>query len=817
MYSFVKLETELKKEIPEVQDFVHLHLHTIYSTLDGLCRPEDVAARAKELGMKAVAVTDHGHTGGCLRFQRVLKKAGIKPILGMEAYTTADERILTMKAEDRDAWAIARILLDKGLVRNKDDPYDYLDWGIRKRKRDWQDSAYYTRRIFTINENQELSEALSYQGTPLELMKDIQDVFTKDELSIFKKKNNKLFEDYAYDTHQNHLILLAMNQEGWDNLITIQSLAARYGQFNKRFCLDWELLEKYNEGLLCTSACIGSHLSRLVQKQKFAEAEEEILHFRKIFGDRYYLEIQPLSIPQQILTNAFYLKMAEKHHIKAVATSDTHYIHKEDWDVHDSYLCIDNFGESRLKDEKLDYELYLKKHKKDPEGKHYHPRLKYTNDFWLRSKEEMVQAFLLQEDNSSAFFRNTENPLQTEAYRNFWMQAVEETSHAADLISEDIRIGSAVTLYPKAKNIPKGFTSDTWLLAEAVEGLVKYSEKMKKKGTPIDFEHYRSKIIDEMAVISSKHYSDYFLGVQEYINWANSINPETGMPYCTSGCGRGSAAASLILFLIGITHNIDPIRYNLLFSRFLTMDRTSPPDIDCDLSKRHRPLLIHHLEDVYGREHVCSIGTWTEESIYTGIKDFARVLNKPVSVGDTINKKLQALCGEDTKACFKLFDDMKESAPEKYKEFKKIEDSEPEIFHLARTCEGVIRQWGTHPSGVIVCPKSLLGLIPTRYDKETGTTVSLYTGEELESIGIIKYDLLGLKQLDIFEDTLTAIGKDFSWLYKTVKTDDKKAFAMINRGETDAMFQIESDMMKGLVKEIHPENLEDLSALVAIG
>jgi DNA polymerase-3 subunit alpha len=354
-------------------------------------------------------------------------------------------------------------------------------------------------------------------------------------------------------------------------------------------------------------------------------------------------------------------------------------------------------------------------------------------------------------------------------------------------------------------------------MAEAVEGLINYANKMEKAGTPIDFDMYMNKVMDEMAVITTKHYSDYFLGVQEYVNWANSINPETGMPFSTTGPSRGSAGASLVLFLIGVTKNIDPIKYNLLFERFLTMDRTASPDIDCDFSYKHRPLVIRHLEDVYGKDHVCHIGAWTTESIYTGVKDFARVLDIPLSIPDKINKELQAIANDDPKACFKFFDKMKEESPEKYKQFKALEDANKELFRLARKFEGSIRQWTTHASGIIACPKSLIGLMPTRVDTKTGETIALLTGEECEECGLVKYDVLGLRTLDLIEDTLTSIGKNYEWLYDTVATDDKKAFKMICSGKTDGMFQIESNMFKGIIKDMQPTDINDLAALVALG
>lgn len=784
-------------EKPNIKDFVHLHVHTIYSTLDGACKLEPLMEKVKEFNMKAIAISDHGHVGGCLAFQKAAKKAGIKPLLGMEAYYTDEMAKISMPVEDRDALAILNII--------NSDIAENCDWSIAKTKKATKTLQQYKEAI---------EKAAKEAERDIPTYEDILTAFKKDEISAFKRLNKDIFEDYSYDMHQYHLILIAMNQTGWNNLVTIQSIASRDGQYNGRFCADFELLKKYNEGLLVTTACVGSKFSKLVQRRKFDEAESEILKFKELFGDRFYLELQPLSIVQQVVTNAFYLEMHKKYNIPVIATSDVHYIEKEDHEDHDTFLCI---AMGKLKDEAKEKQRYIATHKKDPTGKGYRPRMRYTNDFWFRSKEEMVEGFLSQEDNSQVFYKNEEDPLITEEYRNLWIEALENTSTFADRVDEDILIGSATTLYPEVKNVPKDFNSDQWLMAEAVEGLIKYADKMEKAGTPIDFDVYMNRLLEEMSIISAKHYSDYFLCVQEYTNWGNSINPETNMPFCVTGPGRGSAAASLVLFLIGITKNVDPIIYDLMFSRFLTMDRNSPPDVDLDFSWRHRPLVIKHLEEVYGKDHVCHIGAWTTESIYTGIKDFARVLDVPLSIPDKINKELQAIANDDPKACFKFFDKMEEESPEKYKQFKALEDANKELFRLARKFEGAIRQWTTHASGIIACPKSLVGLFPTRYDKSTGDTVSLFTGVELEEAQAIKLDILGLKTLDIIEDTLTAIGKDFPWLYDTVSMDDKKTFQMIKSGKTDAVFQIESNMMKGLVKSIQPDDINDLSALVAIG
>lgn len=538
---------------PKVSGYISIHNHTIYSTLDGMCKLEPFVDRAKELGMTALGITDHGHSGGCLEFQRVCKKGGIKPLLGAELYMTADMKMASLPIEDRDALGIYDVIKDDA-ARNE------ADWDLAERKRDLKTGEDYWNLMQNSKED-------GYHA--------VLDVFSKKEISAFKRKNEKLFTKYAYDMHQFHLIVIAMNTKGWQNLCAIQSIASRDCQYKGRAMCDLELLKKYNEGLLVTTACVASIFSRLVQQRRLDEAEEWLLKFKEVFGDRFYLELQPLTLPIQIITNAFYLDMHEKHGIPVIATSDVHYIMKDDWEDHDTFLCI---AMGKFKSEERNKEDYIKTHKKDPEGKGWRPRMKYTNDYWLHSKEEMVDGFLLQVDASHSVFKNEEDPLDTEAYRKLFLEAIENTDNFAARVDDDILIGSPVTLYPKVKNVPAGLTSDEWLMAEAVDGLDKYSKKMEDAGTPIDYNLYMNRIIDEMAVISTKHYADYFLGVQEYVNWANSINPETGYPFCITGPGRGSAGGSLVLFLIGITHNIDPIKYGLMFGRFLTMDRNTPPD-----------------------------------------------------------------------------------------------------------------------------------------------------------------------------------------------------------------------------------------------
>ena len=791
------------RELPEVKDFVHLHLHTIYSVLDGVCKLEPLVERAKEFGMTAVAQTDHNHIGGALAFQKACKKGGIKPILGLEGYMTHDMKIAALSPEERLTLALTQMFQNETEVNT----------AIAEKKKDCKPYSFYQEKLQEAF-HKRINDDNKPWSTKNITIEDIKKVFTVKQLTSLKKLNSKLLEKYEYDMHQYHIIFLAMNQTGWNNLIKLQSEAADKCTYNGRFLMDFDLIKKYNEGLICTTACIGSLFSKLIQQKKLEEAEKLILKFKEIFQDRFYLEIQPLTLPAQYVTNEFFLSMYKKYNIEPVATSDVHYLLKEDHDDHDTFMCI---AMGRLKDEAIDKEVYIKAHKNDPLGKKFKPRMKYTNDYWFRSKEEMVEGFIQQEADSIAIYKE-ENPLKTKEYRDFWLRAIENTRTIAATISEDIQIGSTVPLYPKVNNVPKGMSHDDYLMAEAIRGLIAYSKKRKAEGRPIDYQKYLTKILDEMKVITSKHYTDYFLGVQEYTNWANSINPETNLPYAVSGPGRGSAASSLVLFLIGITKNVDPIEHDLMFSRFLTMDRKSPPDIDLDYNYTNRCFVIKHLEEEYGKEKVCHIGTWTVESMFSGIKDFARVLNYPPSFSDALNKELQAICN-DPGISFKTFDEFKENEPEKYEQFQAIENKpeNKEIFRLARKFEGTIRQFGIHASGVLCCPEAVNNFVPTRKDKDSGVTVSLFTGTELEEINCIKYDILGLKTLSIIENTLVSISKTFEDLYDEAGLYDKETFEMIARGETDGVFQIESNMMKGLCKDIEPSNIDDLSALVAIG
>jgi DNA polymerase-3 subunit alpha len=598
-----------------------------------------------------------------------------------------------------------------------------------------------------------------------------------------KAEINVVLDPYKYDTHQYHIILLAINQTGWQNLVRLQSEAARKCTFNGRYLCDDEMLEKYNEGLIMTTACIGGIVPSLINDGKYQEASDQLDNWKRIFGDRFYIEIQPLNIEEQRLANLQMVSMANEKRIKIVATTDVHYTLKSDHDDHDTLLCI---GTGKLKSEE--------------------DRMRYSNDFWIKSYDEMIETFdaqsdSMQEEYGSDIFDKNE-------YMQIIRDALANTNVIASM-TEDIKLGSDIDLFPDIK-IPFGMTAEKWLTLKCFQGLYKY----KKKHPEIKLRLYEKRLNDELHVINTKGFAPYILVVQDYIEWANSHG-------CPTGPGRGSGAGSLVLFMLGITKVIDPIKYNLLFFRFLTMDRTAPPDIDTDFEYYNRDRVITYLEEKYGKECVAHIGTYSEEGVKSGLKDVGRVLGIDFGVMNTITKKVDEWLDMPSLK-FKHLDALKDSSREfdrkAWEEFHQYELDYPELFRLARAFEGTKRNTGVHASGVLVTPMSVNELFPTRKAKD-GTTVTLYTGVQLEELKAIKFDILGLKTLSVIKNTLTAIDESLTMddLYEMVDVDDPQIFEVIQNKETEGLFQIESNLFKGMIEEIIPTGMNDIVVINALG
>ena len=641
-----KEEREEAANKPHIQDadFVQLHVHTVYSFLDGFNKIDGLVSRVKEMGQRACAITDHGFLCGVPMFQDECHKQGIKPLLGVELYFTPK---MSEMAKD-----------------------------IKVRKK-------------------EATERAKAAGA-----------LTDEDLEAFKKKKRpqreltRIIKPYMYDMYGYHILFLAKNQTGWHNLVKIQSESARLCTYNGRPHCDLELVKKYHEGVICTTACISSYPSRMIEEKHPERARDYIRNFHDVFGDDFYLEIQPLNIERQRETNLYYMDIAKELGIHTIATNDSHWTRKEDWDDHDTLLCI---GTGAIKS--------------NPARMHYSP------DFWMKTADEMVDSFETQLKDIEE-----KNKTGKEAeFQKFYAAAMLETGKIADKIEDNIKLGSDKPLFSKVK-VPGGKTPEEYLRKIAYEGLFDYL----KKHPELDIVKYEKRLYDELNVIIPKGYAPYFLAVREYVKWAN----ENG---CATGPGRGSAAGSLVLFSIGVTKNIDPIQNKLWFSRFLTKDRTSPPDVDVDFCWSGRDSVIHHLEFYYGIEKVAHIGTFGTEGVKSGLKDVMRVLDYPFVESLQVSKEIDAICDEPG-LTFKRLDSMKGTDEnEQWVKFHALEEKYPECFRLARRFEGVPRQMGVHASGVLVTPMPVTDLFPVRY--VDGTAVTLYEGPRLEELGAIDVNI----------------------------------------------------------------------------
>lgn len=638
-----------------MENFVHLHVHDTGSFLDGMCKIPDLIKRTKELGMTAIAETNHNHIGLCYEFQKQCIKQGIKPILGGELYYTWDTNIASLPIEGRRKAAFESMI-----------------------------------KQVSEEKKQEIQAIIDKKGLT---DKVIAKIF-KDDSSLKR---------YEYDIKQYHILFLAMNQKGWNNLVKLQSEAALKCTYNGRFLCDTEMIRKYNEGLIMTVACIGSAPANLIVKGKKEEAKELIKEWHDIFQDRFYLEIQPLNIEKQRKVNHAYFEWSKELGIKTVATNDVHYILKEDHEDHDTLLCIGTGS-----------------YKSTPD------RMRYSNDFWLKTLDEMIAGFTEQSlSMTEEELLKDENEIKD--YISFCVNALDETNKVADRVSEDIQISSGTYLFPKIK-IPGGITPEDYLTLKSYTGLYNYY----KKTPDIDLSLYEKQLSKELDIIIKKGFASYMLIVAEYIEWAGNNG-------IMIGPGRGSAAGSLVLFCLGITKMVDPIKYNLLFSRFLTMDRTGMPDIDVDVDYYGRPSVIKHLEEYYGKKNVCHIGTYTIMGVKSGLKDVGRVLAVDFDTMNKISKQIDSIMDKPQPE-FADFDNLKngnENEKAAYLKFKKLEEENPEIFRLARKFEGTHRGFGVHASGILVMPCEVTDYFPIRIAND-GSVTALFTGVELDECGSVK-------------------------------------------------------------------------------
>ncbi len=628
--------------------FTHLHVHTEYSLLDGSCKIRELVARAKELGMDSLAITDHGVMYGVIDFYKAAREAGIKPIIGCEVYVAPNSRFdrETTGGEDR----------------------------------------YY------------------------------------------------------------HLILLAENDVGYHNLMKIVSKGFIDG-FYYRPRVDREILRAYHEGIIATSACLAGEVQRYLVRGMYEQAVKVAREYEEIFGQgNFFLELQDHGIADQRLVNQGLLRMSQETGIGLVATNDVHYINEEDAVPHDILLCIQT-GKKVTDENRMRYE---------------------GGQFYLKSEEEMRRLF------------------------PYAQEALDNTHAIAQRCNVEIEFG--VTKVPRF-HVPEGYSAWEYLQKLCFEGLEKRYPDQEQRDV------LKEKLNYELGVIRKMGYVDYFLIVWDFIHFARSNDIMVGP-------GRGSAAGSLVSYCLGIT-NIDPIRYNLLFERFLNAERVSMPDIDIDFCFERRQEVIDYVVRTYGKDQVVQIVTFGTLAAKGVIRDVGRVLDLPYSLCDTIAKMVPNELNITIDLALKM-----------NPELRSLYESDEQVKHLidmSKRLEGLPRHTSMHAAGVVISEKPVDEYVPLSRATD-GSITTQFTMTTLEELGLLKMDFLGLRTLTVIQNAVKnvektrGIGIDIDH----IDFDDKDVLASIGTGKCDGVFQLESAGMKTFMKELKPENLEDIIAGISL-
>lgn len=623
-------------------NFVHLHLHSEYSLLDGSTRIELLPKRVKELNMNAVALTDHGNMYGAIAFYKACKMEGIKPIMGSEVY-----------------------------ISEKD-------------------------------------------------------------LAI-KDKTNKRY----------HLILLAENNIGYKNLMKIVSIGYVDGYYYKPR-VDLEVLKKYHDGIIATSACLGGEVQKHLLNRNFDEAKKAALRYRDIFGENnFFLELQDHGINEQYRVNRELIKLSKETGIELVATNDVHYLNKEDAKSHDVLLCIQTGTVVN-----------------DPN------RMKFpTDEFYLKSKEEMISLF---PDN---------------------LDAIENTQKIADRCNVEIKFHD---LHLPHFEVPDGFTNESYLRYISLEGL--------KEKYDIITDEIKDRYEYEFETIKNMGYVDYFLIVWDFIKYARDNKIEVGP-------GRGSAAGSIISYALSII-DVDPLKFDLLFERFLNRERVSMPDIDIDFCYERREEVINYVTKKYGKDHVAQIVTFGTMAARNAIRDVGRALDISYSRVDYIAKQVPQALNMTLERALEI--------SETFREIYESDEEARNLIDIAKSVEGLPRHTSTHAAGVVISKDELTEYVPlTRNEDIIATEFNMI---ELEELGLLKMDFLGLRTLTVIRDAINLVkenrGVDIS--FDNMTYDDPKVLKLFEKAETLGVFQFESSGMRLFLKELKPDAFEDLVAANAL-
>ncbi len=626
--------------------FTHLHVHTEYSLLDGSCKIKELAARAKELGMDSMAITDHGVMYGVIDFYRAARDVGIKPIIGCEVYVAPGSRF------DRE------------------------------------------------------------------------------------KTNG---EDRYY-----HLVLLAENDTGYHNLMKIVSKGFVDGFYYKPR-VDYEVLETYHEGVIALSACLAGEVQRYLARGMYEEACRSARHYEEIFGKgNFFLELQDHGIPTQKTVNQGLMRMSRELSMDLVATNDIHYILAEDAAAHDILLCIQT-GKKVSDENRMRYE---------------------GGQYYVKSEQEMRELF------------------------PYAQEAIDNTHKIAKRCNVEIEFG--VTKLPKYE-VPEGYDSWSYLNKLCRDGMA--------KRYPQDDGTLQERLSYELGVIHRMGYVDYFLIVWDFIHFARSHDIMVGP-------GRGSAAGSIVSYCLEIT-NIDPIRYDLLFERFLNPERVSMPDIDIDFCYERRQEVIDYVVEKYGKEQVVQIVTFGTLAAKGVVRDVGRVLDIPYARCDAIAKMIPGDLGMTLDKALKVSPDLKEI-------YQKDEEVRY-LIDMAKRLEGLPRHTSMHAAGVVIGQRAMDEFVPLSRASD-GTITTQFTMTTLEELGLLKMDFLGLRTLTVIQNAVRQAEENHGvhLVMEEIDYNDKEVLASIGTGKCDGIFQLESSGMKSFMKELRPENLEDIIAGISL-
>ncbi|RDV16977.1 DNA polymerase III subunit alpha [Pontibacter diazotrophicus] len=621
------------------------------------------------------------------------------------------------------------------------------------------------------------------------------------EFYLVKDRHQKTFTKELKDV-RHHQLLLAKDQEGYQNLAKLCSLSYIEGVYSKWPRMDKELLLKYSKGLIATSCCIGAEVPQAILWKTEEEAEEIFKWWLDVFGEDYYIEIQRHGLQNidgtgksQEDINQVLLKWAKKYDVKVICTNDTHYVDQDDWNAHDILLCV-NTGEDQstpVGDFATRYYRFLTDDQKVIYDTVDNVRNKYSNNASVR---QMLQRIDEAGPKTRFGFPNDQFYFKTQAEMNELFkdvpQAVDNTNEIVDKITPP-KLKRDILL-PNFPIPPEHAGADAYLRHLTYEGA-------KKRYTDITPE-IEERLDYELRIVETMGFAGYFLIVQDFINRGRDMGVFVGP-------GRGSAAGSAVAYCIGIT-NIDPIKYNLLFERFLNPERVSMPDIDIDFDDVNRQRVIDYVVDKYGKTQVAQIITFGTMAAKSSIKDVARSTSLPLAEANEMAKMVPDTPGTTLAKAF--MENLDLAA------IREGTDARAAVLKLAEKLEGSIRNTGIHAAGVIIAPDDITNYIPVSTSKDSDLLVTQFDGKVIESAGMLKMDFLGLKTLTIIKDAMELIKKNHGVEIDidNIPIDDEKTYQLYQRGDTIGTFQFESEGMRMYLKDLQPTNIEDLIAMNAL-